>query len=159
MQPVGVFVGIMSTAKEAGRREMIRRTYDRQIREAGLRQIRYMFVLGQPKASEVGQVVAETEGELLLGYMLIAFGDMVILPIKENMNNGKTFAFFDWVATNASVPSCSYRKGDKGWLPNCFSDIKPDYVIKTDMDAFLILPELERRMRILPRQKAYWGRR
>jgi hypothetical protein len=26
------------------------------------------------------------------------------------------------------------------------------------MDTFLVLPELERRMRIMPRSKLYWGR-
>jgi hypothetical protein len=60
--------------------------------------------------------------------------------MPENMNQGKTRAFFSWAADNATTP---------------FG--RPDYVVKADEDSFIMLGELERRLRVIPRQKALWG--
>ena len=34
---------------------------------------------------------------------------------------------------------------------------RPDYVVKADDDSFIMLGELERRLRVLPRKMTYWG--
>lgn len=34
---------------------------------------------------------------------------------------------------------------------------RPDYVVKADDDAFIRLDELERRLRVIPREKTFWG--
>lgn len=81
-------------------------------------------------------------------FPLIDHGDIVILDVEESMNRGKTFAFFSWAAKHARVPACDVT---------CH-ETQPDYIIKADMDTFLVLPAIERRLRMLPRSNVYWGR-
>lgn len=42
-----------------------------------------------------------------------------------------------------------------------FSDksewVRPDFIVKTDDDSFMMLAELEARLRVLPRRGVYWG--
>lgn len=61
-EPVDVFVGIFSVAEEAGRRDLIRRTYDQQLRYSGLRQVEYRFILGQPSRAQEQDIKAENDG-------------------------------------------------------------------------------------------------
>ncbi len=97
------------------------------------------------------------------------------MPIPENMNAGKTHTFFSWSAINAFVPPIfkpsatpalefSYvnstspppelaphdpqiartdalSEKPKPW-------VRPDFVLKVDDDAFLMLAELEARLRL-----------
>lgn len=63
------------------------------------------------------------------------------------MNSGKTQAYFAWAAENAMVPD------PKGAL----EEVRPDYVVKADEDSFIMLGELEKRLRILGGKKVYWG--
>ena len=81
------------------------------------------------------------------------YGDVVVLDSKENMNKGKTHAFFNWANENATVPVYYKTKQDAVGL----GFQKVDYVVKADDDAFLVLSELERHLRVSPRTKTYWG--
>jgi hypothetical protein len=58
------------------------------------------------------------------------------------MNLGKTYHFFKWAAEHAIMDGTGHR---------------PDYVMKADDDSFIMLGELERRLRVIPRTLAYWG--
>jgi len=121
----------------------------------------------------------------------IAFGDIVILDMEENMNSGKTFKYFNWAAENATVPEWSYvlphtdpsefepphrsqedftildersSEAAPGLLAhNPLAEMvykgekKPDYVFKADDDAFIVLGEMERRLRVVPRKQTFWG--
>ncbi|KAG6911981.1 hypothetical protein DXG01_000229 [Tephrocybe rancida] len=103
------------------------------------------------------------------------FNDIIILPITENMNRGKTHTFFSWAAINAWVPPVysntsvspplfsysnhtasppalaphdsayawqdSYTSTPQSW-------VRPDYVVKADDDSFVMLAELEARLRV-----------
>ena len=92
------------------------------------------------------------------------------------MNSGKTHAFFSWAAENATVPDWEYpthprssssesdfplsyvsEDGSVRPSPVWRGERRPDYVVKADEDSFIMLGELERRLRIAPRSKAYWG--
>lgn len=94
-----------------------------------------------------------------------AFNDMVILPIAENMNNGKTHAYFSWAASHAWVPPpttslpFSYTNETREAPPLAAHDprpepgapadwVRPDYVLKADDDSFIMLAELEGRLRV-----------
>ena len=103
---------------------------------------------------------------------------MIILPISENMNSGKTHAFFTWASTEAWVPpvpssfegnhtaSYSYSSTAANFtIPVAKHDpkhvrmewkktgtqtpwVRPDFVSKVDDDSFVMLAELEARLRI-----------
>jgi hypothetical protein len=161
-----------------------------------------------------------------LNVTLPAFDDIILLDIPENMNSGKTHAFFSWAADNAMVPHWDYSESDSqkpdeaharvpepvsgtdrlqrrsrgssihqnvfakqentedgqahsGHVPifaepdveNVAVDSRrspwkspiyrgekrPDYVVKADEDSFIVLGELERRLRVSPRRLTYWG--
>ena len=133
------------------------------------------------------------------------------MPIHENGNDGKTFAFLDWSFKHALVPpptlnnqtlvpitdksevgletrflpeydNMDHGRGRRhGWARlNAFEArkpadhdpkdtdgtpfvskakwVRPDYVVKVHDDSFLMLAELEARLRRLPRTGVYWGR-
>jgi hypothetical protein len=83
---------------------------------------------------------------------------MLILPIPENMNRGKSQTFMEWASENARVPDCQYLPNSAGeYVAKCSGQRRPDFVMKADDDAFINLAELEKRLRIIPKSKAYWG--
>lgn len=100
---------------------------------------------------------------------------MIIMPIPENMNAGKTHTFFSWSAINAFVPPLfkpsatpapefSYvnstsrppelaphdpqiaRTDAASEKPKPW--VRPDFVLKVDDDSFVMLAELEARLRV-----------
>ena len=89
--------------------------------------------------------------------------------MPENMNSGKTHAFFSWAAENATVPDWEYpafrreqaqTNGENVYAmsaPVRRGEKPPAYVVKADEDSFIMLGELERRLRVAPRTKIYWG--
>jgi hypothetical protein len=103
------------------------------------------------------------------------YNDIIILPISENMNGGKTHTFFSWAAINAWVPPIyanwtvpppefSYSNitasppplaphdPPHAWqdrhLGRLKSWVRPDFVVKVDDDSFVMLAELEARLRL-----------
>ncbi|QRV78401.1 glycosyltransferase family 31 protein [Ceratobasidium sp. AG-Ba] len=125
---VGVFIGVMSVASEFGfrRREMIRNTWAAKGR--GGRRTVVRFVLGV-SSDESEKALVEMENEV--------YGDIIQLSMKENMNQGKTHAYFSWARDHALVPPASGVE----W-------VRPEYVVKTDDDSFVVLDELEARLRV-----------
>lgn len=103
------------------------------------------------------------------------YNDIVILPVPENMNSGKTWSFFSWASTGGWVPpiyfntskpapTVSYSNMTTTPPPLAPHDpiyaqlennevqpkpwVRPDYVIKVDDDSFVMLAELEARLRL-----------
>lgn len=120
----------------------------------------------------------------------LEYGDIVILPIHENMNGGKTHAFFSWAANGAWVPppyfaspiplpAHSYSDLGTPAPPLAVHDpalahadtrsnpipkpwVRPDMVLKCDDDSFVMLAELEARVRVelhsdVRNATAYWA--
>lgn len=89
--------------------------------------------------------------------------------MPENMNSGKTHAFFTWASQHATVPDIEYVLDDSEVVEQgdqlddarikavVKGEKKPEYVVKADDDSFIMLGELERRLRVAPRSMAYWG--
>ncbi|KAG8797260.1 hypothetical protein FRC17_007802, partial [Serendipita sp. 399] len=113
------------------------------------------FILGKPRPEWERRIQLEAE----------TYNDMVILPISENMNNGKTHAYFTWAARHAWVPppltplpfSYVNQTGiapplaphDPRPQPGAPADwVRPDFVLKADDDSFVMLAELEGRLRV-----------
>ncbi|KAF5323991.1 hypothetical protein D9611_008409 [Ephemerocybe angulata] len=102
------------------------------------------------------------------------YNDIVILPIPENMNSGKTHSFFSWASLNGWVPPLysdsevplpqfsysNYTATPPSLAPHdpfaaweniqsgqVRSWVRPDFVVKVDDDSFVMLAELESRLR------------
>ncbi|WVR04298.1 hypothetical protein IAU60_001298 [Kwoniella sp. DSM 27419] len=157
LEPVGVFIGVFTTDAGAERRHMIRQTYAShwRSRRPGTEGVRIRFVMGRPRKRFEAAIQLEME----------AFNDILLLDIEENMNSGKTHAFFSWASENATVPAWEYpaRLTDEDGSPLGRAqpiwrgEKKPSYVVKADDDAMIMLGELETRLRVAPRNKAFWG--
>lgn len=117
-----------------------------------------------------------------VGFVTAAYNDIVIVPMYENMNAGKTHAYFTWASSNALVPApvttlplspsspvnnpfiFSYSNSTfpaplladhdpaQIWQERASGHIRPwvrpDFVVKADDDAFVMLAELESRLRV-----------
>lgn len=110
------------------------------------------------------------------------YKDIVILPISENMNSGKTHAFFTWAASMAWVPPLYFNteiplpnfsysnasspvrplaphdpphaRQDRAFGPSAAREwVRPDFVVKVDDDSFVMLAELEGRLRVALHEK------
>ncbi|KIJ68480.1 glycosyltransferase family 31 protein [Hydnomerulius pinastri MD-312] len=173
--PAGVFLGVFSMYSELERRMLIRTTWAAHPRsrngagagDNGLGTSRTVvrFILGTPKKGWERRIQTEME----------MYNDIVILPCPENMNSGKSHAYFTWAAENAWVPPIYFNTSTP--VPDfSYSDqtapaprpaphdshlawedhasghprpwVRPDYVAKVDEDAFVMLAELESRMRL-----------
>ncbi|KZT65592.1 glycosyltransferase family 31 protein [Daedalea quercina L-15889] len=175
--PAGVFVGVFSMDNAVERRMLIRSSWANHQRSrdgagegdggVGTSRTVVRFILGEPRSEWKRRIRLEMD----------MYNDMIILPIPENMNNGKTYAYFSWAASNAWVPPLYYDnfahvpKGlsyanTTAWfstvpathdpLParqdyaggNPMKWVRPDYIVKTDDDSFVMLAELEARLRV-----------
>jgi hypothetical protein len=102
------------------------------------------------------------------------YNDIIILPVAENMNFGKTYSFFSWASLNAWVPPIytasqtmprfSYSNysslppplaphdSSQAWADQIAGRskrwLRPDFVVKVDDDSFVMLAELEARLRL-----------
>ncbi|WVQ97693.1 hypothetical protein IAU59_004807 [Kwoniella sp. CBS 9459] len=167
LEPVGVLIGVFTTDSGAERRHMIRQSYAShwRSRRDGTEGVRVRFVMGRPRKRYEQAVQLEME----------AFNDILLLDIEENMNSGKTHAFFSWAAENATVPDWEYPSqvvpaeqedtddtaektvATERAKPIWKGEKRPSYVVKADDDSFIMLAELEKRLRVAPRNKAFWG--
>lgn len=191
LAPVDVFVGVFSIDSAYERRHLIRSTYATRTvpvdPDTGTptSNVQVKFIIGKPRQAHARRVALEME----------TFNDLVVLDMDENMNRGKTHAFFRWAAENATVPflravdpelqqqhhqqhQTRAHLGEQGLgmhgnghgqtrevLGGSVDQAqryqvlwkKADYVVKADDDAYLVLEELERHLRVAPRQMTYWG--
>ncbi|KAG6814053.1 hypothetical protein H0H92_003100 [Tricholoma furcatifolium] len=175
LPPAGVFMGIFSVDSGFERRMLVRTTWASHPRsregatggDDGLGTSRTIvrFILGQPRKDWERRIKLEME----------TFNDIIILPISENMNSGKTHTFFSWAAINAWVPPVysntsvppplfsysnhtisppalaphdSIHAWEDSFTGSPQSWVRPDYVVKVDDDSFVMLAELEARLRV-----------
>ncbi|KAI8905246.1 hypothetical protein DFJ77DRAFT_479415 [Powellomyces hirtus] len=110
-----VLLGVVTSADRFEKRRIIRNTYGQDARSS----TRIVFVVGrQDWETETGRELSK-EAHM--------YGDIMVLDIDENGDNGKTFTFFQTAATVFS--SCPFT-----------------YVAKVDDDVWFHLPHLESRL-------------
>ncbi|KAK4053844.1 hypothetical protein OIV83_001500 [Microbotryomycetes sp. JL201] len=149
LKPVSVVVGVFSVDASIERRNTIRQTYARHTKPIDPRtgrptqDVQLKFILGRPRKAWARGIALEME----------MYNDVVVLDIEENMNKGKTFKYFEWANDNATVPT--YYRTERDEFGVGFK--KADYVVKADEDTFINLAELERHLRVTPRERTYWG--
>ncbi|KAG2180587.1 hypothetical protein INT44_003591 [Umbelopsis vinacea] len=124
--PVNIFVGVLTMDTKFDRRQMIRDTYLMYKPD----NVIFKFVLGRPRNDP--EVIAKLEEEYH------KYGDLMFLDIKENMNEGKTYEYFRYMAETYNTTGL-------------------DYVFKADDDSYIRLDRLELDMRNQKRQMLYWG--
>ncbi|GAA6004618.1 hypothetical protein JCM10207_000957 [Rhodosporidiobolus poonsookiae] len=157
LKPVNVFVGVFSVDAAVDRRNAIRLSYAKHSKPIDPRtgrpahNVQLKFILGRPRARWARGIALEME----------MYNDMVVLDVEENMNKGKTFKYFSWANENATVPVYYSVPGEDGVVDGVrqvgVGFKKADYVVKADDDSFIVLSELERHLRITPRENTYWG--
>ncbi|KAJ7125603.1 glycosyltransferase family 31 protein [Mycena crocata] len=176
LPPAGVLVGVFSIDSGYERRSLVRTTWANHARsrngagdgDDGLGTSRTIvrFVMGEPRKDWERRIRLEME----------TYNDIIILPVPENMNGGKTHTFFSWASLNAWVPPVYPETGVKAHAfsysnrsfpapPFAPHDpiqvrrdrasnkvarpwVRPDYVVKMDDDSFVMLAELEARLRV-----------
>ncbi|KAF9229255.1 hypothetical protein BS17DRAFT_689450 [Gyrodon lividus] len=173
--PAGLFLGVFSMDSALERRMLIRTTWAAHPRsrngagsgDDGLGTSRTVvrFILGQPRKGWERRIQAEME----------MYNDIVVLPCPENMNSGKSHAYFTWAAQNAwvppiyrntSIPAPNFTYSEQtssaprpaphdphlAWEDHASGHprlwTRPDFIGKVDDDAFVMLAELESRMRL-----------
>jgi hypothetical protein len=71
------------------------------------------------------------------------FGDIHVIDMEENMNEGKSYEYF---ASMAAMFPGNVSKQERPW----------DYVMKVDDDTFLHLPNLVEKLRPMKREKTWF---
>ncbi|CAG8702693.1 15910_t:CDS:2, partial [Acaulospora morrowiae] len=128
---VTVFIGILTVYEKIEIRNHLRDMYKHNnaalARYLGVQEspVTIKFFLGHPKSEQVDKIKKESE----------KYGDVVVLNITENKEEGKTLKFFDWFAENRN----------------------DNYMVKTDDDSFIHLIHYYRDIQDLPRERAYYG--
>ncbi|KAG7099183.1 hypothetical protein E1B28_001052 [Marasmius oreades] len=175
LPPAGILIGVFSTDSSYERRALVRSTWATHPRSRdgagagdngiGTSRTIVRFIMGQPRKDFERRVALEIE----------EYNDIIVLPMQENMNDGKTHAFFSWAADDAWVPPVyretpippgKYSYSTEHTTPpvlaphdpwHAFQDringsvkdwVRPDFVVKMDDDAFVMLAELEARLRL-----------
>ncbi|KAL7418040.1 hypothetical protein BDY24DRAFT_335088 [Mrakia frigida] len=122
-----LMLGVFSAPDKVERRNLIRNeTKGDWPKEL----VEFKFIFGRPATLELARMLSKEQEE---------FGDIVIVGCEENIDTGKTHAYFEWVADT--------RVGEN-----------PQFVMKADDDTFLVMPNVIRAFQELDCSKnIYWG--
>ncbi|XP_078168548.1 beta-1,3-galactosyltransferase pvg3-like [Carex rostrata] len=126
-----MLLGIVTLPEMYERRHLLRnifalQTYDRTVAQID---IRYVFCN-----------LTDDEQRVFVALEIMRYDDIIILNCKENMNDGKTYAFLSS-------------------LPELYGDQAYDFVMKGDDDSYIILDKLVESLRDKPREDMYYGLR
>ncbi|PRP80396.1 hypothetical protein PROFUN_11942 [Planoprotostelium fungivorum] len=124
-----LLIGIFTSAARWHKRALIRSTYA----SVSNPHTDVKFVIGLP--SEADKPLIEVENR--------THGDIFVLPIQENMNNGKTLQYFQSAREN--------------YGPTGKSEVRYDWIMKCDEDSWVALNNLTRWIRSLPKVKGFAG--
>jgi hypothetical protein len=124
-----LLVGILTMPKLRERRDIVRLAYALQPPVPAYARVDVRFVFCN---------VTDPVEAALVALEIMAHGDILVLDCAENMNDGKTYAYFSSV-------------------PRLFADAPYDFVMKTDDDAYLRVPALVEELRSKPRDDVYLG--
>ncbi|KAJ4781503.1 Hexosyltransferase [Rhynchospora pubera] len=126
-QTFSLLIGILTRADLHSQRHFLRLVYGAQRTPPNVK-IHVKFVFCR---------LTKVEQRALIALEILRFDDIIILNCTENMNFGKTYAFF------SSLPKI---------LPQQY-----DYVMKADDDVFIRLEGLSRSLKKLKRRDLYYG--
>ncbi|WWC70617.1 uncharacterized protein I206_104568 [Kwoniella pini CBS 10737] len=139
-----MFLGIFSAADKKERRDLYRQVV---IPDFPKEQFTIKFILGTPAFPENPISQEAVARSVLLNKVeaeMKEHGDMVMLPMIDNIDLGKTHEYFKWVAKEYSGPG--RVKG------------RPRFVMKADDDTILVMPNIISGFKDLDcANNIYWG--
>ncbi|KAK4685512.1 hypothetical protein P7C73_g4640, partial [Tremellales sp. Uapishka_1] len=139
-----VFLGIFSTADKRERRDLYRRVI---LPDFPKHLVTVKFILGIPPFPESTLSQATIDRALLIRKVdeeMKEFGDIVVLPMIDNIDLGKTHEYFKWVAKTY---------GGEGRVKG-----RPRFVMKADDDTILVMPNMISAFQDLDcATNVYWG--
>jgi hypothetical protein len=126
---LSLLVGILTMPSRYERRDIVRLAYALQPPAPAYARVDVRFVFCN---------VTDPVDAALVALEIKRHGDIIVLDCTENMNDGKTYAYFSSV-------------------PRLFADAPYDYVMKTDDDTYLRLAAMAEELRRRPRDDVYLG--
>ncbi|WVQ80546.1 hypothetical protein IAT38_002651 [Cryptococcus sp. DSM 104549] len=139
-----VFLGIFSAADKRERRDLYRKVI---IPDFPPDLVTVKFILGTPAYPEnsiSSEAVQRSKLLSKVGAEMAEHGDMVILPMIDNIDLGKTHEYFKWVA---------HEYAGEGKVKG-----RPRFVMKADDDTILVMPNIISAFKNLDCSKnVYWG--
>ena len=126
-RPLRLFIGVLTTPEKYCSRHFMRLVYGTQP-SIPRAVVDVRFVLCR---------LTSDEQKVMVSLEILQFKDVIVLNCTENLNSGKTHTFF------SSLPSI---------LPSSY-----DYVLKSDDDAYVRVPELVAALEPLSRRDLYFG--
>ncbi|KAM0867741.1 hypothetical protein ACQ4PT_041785 [Festuca glaucescens] len=126
---LSLLVGILTMPRLRERRDIVRLAYALQPPVPAYARVDVRFVFCN---------VTDPVDAALVALEIMHHRDILVLDCAENMNDGKTYAYFSSV-------------------PRLFADAPYDYVMKTDDDAYLRVPALVEELRRKQRDDVYLG--
>ncbi|WWC88817.1 uncharacterized protein L201_003730 [Kwoniella dendrophila CBS 6074] len=143
-QGVLMFIGIFSTADRRERRDLYRKVV---IPDFPKEQFTVKFILGTPPYPQEPiseEAINRSRYLKKIRAEMDEFGDMVMLPMVDNIDLGKTHEYFRWIAKEYS---------GEGRVKG-----RPQYVMKADDDTILVMPNLISGFKDLNcADNIYWG--
>ncbi|XP_074556035.1 beta-1,3-galactosyltransferase pvg3-like [Curcuma longa] len=128
-----LLLGILTLPDHYERRHLLRLVYSLQQRQHGLTaQVDVRFVFCR---------LTKEEQRVLVALEIMRYADIIILNCTENMNQGKTYAYY------ASLPTLFGVDGETRY----------DFVAKADDDIYFRLPKLIESLNKMPREDLYYG--
>jgi hypothetical protein len=99
-----VFIGVFTTAAKAERRDLLRKSEKPIAGMVDGSRVEFKFIVGMSQ-NETERAMVQEETEL--------YDDIVQLEMKENMNEGKTYAFYRYLATRQEpTPQFAFKVDD-----------------------------------------------
>ncbi|MBW0486608.1 hypothetical protein O181_026323 [Austropuccinia psidii MF-1] len=168
-----LFIGIFTTPSAFEKRNLIRTLLSPELPSNGL--IELKFISGQPENENWLELI-KTEQSL--------HHDMVVLKgVKDNVDLGKTYEYFKWITQRERLRETTQTEHKSSHRPKQNFDGgidqligldgfeflqeqdnqkalfgKPKFVLKSDDDTFLVIPNLIKSFKDLDcQQNVYWG--
>jgi len=137
---VRIYIGIVTAWWKFSERLIWRETYKRfPLPPHSTDTVTVQFVLGKPRELERNM-------SLILEWEQETHGDILMIDMEENMNEGKSFEYF---ASLANMYPSNVSQSQRPW----------DYAMKLDDDSFLNIPNLLEKLRpMIPREQTWFGR-
>ncbi|GLJ31950.1 hypothetical protein SUGI_0643090 [Cryptomeria japonica] len=120
-----ILIGILTVADQYQRRHFLRMVYGSQSTVHAKVDVKFVFCN-----------LTKDDQRILVSLEIMTHNDIIILNCAENMNEGKTYAYF------SSLPKMG---------------LQYDYVIKADDDIYFRIDKLAESLKPLPRNDTYYG--